>query len=530
MLTRRRARLERWIVEEKPQEEEIAQINALSDLALELVFSFLDVEHIVVASQVCTRWRDICSSRRLWTSRRVPYGYPIKAESLRVVRLLRRQHGVPPYCKIMVARGNSPLALFLENGDKLVIFTPSSLMVLLCLRHLIKDNVFSLDLCVGNLLTDFEALVVWETIASKPHLVALNIIMRSCSALLRTNYKWLRRGSLCAFSMSFGDVSDDSDDSDSDSDDGHLEEAVALPVRSLLQVHRHQLLRLDVEPESQQPLLDVRPRSLRVLTAVVLPSLVNVVKPLKYLSSLFLISKRSAPRQQSYEVLSKILSMRKIRRTLELLDISLALDVSTPHSEALLSLLSDFERLESVALRGVCRALSDPDRGPEALKTLWSGLRSVRRLTVEEEPSMFPLHALLPRTVDGGTVDPLVRVPAQLSHLVLGNVKASWQLCDAKWLQQLRRVMDAAPKLHVLLQGKCLEVPQRRGPTSIYVLRHGGMEHRQEPARIEMGRPEYIAIYPHPCSHTCQDCQNFAEQKKGCVKMYIGDLCEPKQG
>lgn len=493
MLTRRQAKLQRLLVEEQPPQ--VAPIGVLSDLFLELVFSFLDTTTLVQAAQVCTRWRDLCSTRRLWCSRTLHHANS-EVESLRVVRLLRRTQGVVRYREVCVSTSayyTQGSAFFSDDASTLTIKTSSSLMALLCLRHLVKDHVETLALVepTCKIFTAFEALAVWETVASKKSLTKLNIYFCINSALHGVTFDWPERGSLTELTLAVPR-------------DVRFGGRLCRPIRSLLEVHRRQLTRLDILAEDQQALLNFAPANLLILSAVLVPSLVKVLKPMKHLSSLFLRS-HDDHGDESCQVLKQLLTSGNIQPRLRQLNISLKSGIcSVAESVALLALIRAFDFLAYVCLRGVCCALSDPDRGPSALKDLAS-LPRMLTLEVDVEPSTFPLHALLPRSTDGGNSEPLVRLPATLNLLILGDAQVSQKLCDFEWLQQLSRVMVDYPRLHVRVQGKCLEVESSGGVT-------------------KKERPSNVAILPHPAYHRCQDCAERLATK-GDRRVYIGYLC-----
>ncbi|XP_034244311.1 uncharacterized protein LOC117646978 isoform X2 [Thrips palmi] len=472
----------------------ITSIDALSDLSLELVFSFLDTSDLVQASQVCSRWRDLCSSRRLWSSRTFEHHDSAQKEFLGVVRLLRRTHGVVPYTKVTLSIGYTwpPVSIsFEDNAETLKIGTSSSLMHLLCLRNLVKDNVKVLRVIENaDLLTVAEALVVWEAIASKTSLTALHITMCRNSILHGVTFDWPKRGSLHEFSFSVFN-------------DARFGGRLCRPIRSLLSVHRHQLTRVDISPQDQQGLLNFVPRHLYTLSAVVLPSLIRVLKSAWGLRHLFLDSQYDNL-NKSLEVLKQLLSLRLIR-SLYQLDVTFKSGCSTAESLALLSLVGRLESLQWLQLRGVCCALSDPECGPTALKDLLT-LRHVKTLSVDVEPSTFPLHALLPRTTGGVNSEPLVRLPATLKLLSLGDPAAvSERPCDSKWVQQLRSVMDDYQPLHVRVHGSCLEVQGSGGAAGKV-------------------RVKNALIVPHSADHYCEECRVGPATWLDYRRIYIREL------
>ncbi|XP_034244125.1 uncharacterized protein LOC117646912 [Thrips palmi] len=501
MLTRRRAKLMRLAAEQEPPPEVIelepaTQINDLSDPSLELVFSFLDVNSLITASQVCSRWRDLCSSRGVWRCRSVPYefDYDSDAHDYRVIKLLRREHGVVRYTKLSIATSSYISRVqFLDNGEKLSVWTGSSLMVLLCLRHLLKDGVTSLHLNESrHSVSKVEALVLWETIANKKSICSLQITLKRNSNLLGTTFVW-PQGSLTHEVML--------------SCDEAMSGQLCRPISSLLRVNRDRITKLQIGPEDQQALLDCKPTRLRNLKAVLLPSLLQVLQPMGCLTYLFLHSQKRNEARSRY-VLRILLAMPNLRRSLRRIDITVSPDfVDVVESESFLGLVAAFgASLLWVHVRGLCAALADPGRGPGALKDLLTPLSCVRTLQLDVEPSAFPLHALLPRTVDGCSAEPVARLPASLHILMLGDPKKSELLCDPRWLQLLRRVMDDYPELHVIVLGRCLET-QGSGRLAGKV------------------RLKDTLVVPHPCDHYCQDCQNTAAKKKGYGKVYIRDLC-----
>ncbi|XP_034244149.1 uncharacterized protein LOC117646913 isoform X2 [Thrips palmi] len=470
-----------------------APIASLSDLSLELVFSFLDIPDLVRASQVCTRWRDLCSSKRLWSSRRLNWWrWPLRAEeerALRAVRLLRRTQGVVRYEKVILTLGSCFSVSFSEDAGTLMLSTPSSLMALLSLRHLVKDHVKTLVLEEKlSLFTAFEALAVWETIASKTFITWLSITLCRASPLHGVVFDWPARGSLTTLWFSVRD---------------HAPFAtLCRPIRSLLQVHRDQLARVDIRSKDQQGLLDFLPPRLRTLQAVILPSLIQVLKPLKFLGTLFLRAPRGEE-EECLRVLEKIFLLRNLWELCQL-EILFQRGTCSVHDswEVLANIPGRF--LRYVTLRGVCCSLSDPGDGPGALKDLLTSLPVVQTLKLDVEPATFPLHALLPRSTDGRSAEPLARLPDSLRLLTLGDADVPGRLCDSRWLQQLRRVMDDAQKLHVILQGPCL--PAKGG---------GGAPGR--------GRLCNAVILPHSTNHSCQECP---AKVKGSHRVYIGELCD----
>ncbi|XP_034244312.1 uncharacterized protein LOC117646978 isoform X3 [Thrips palmi] len=306
MLTRRQAKLRRVALGEQLVEVSATSIDALSDLSLELVFSFLDTSDLVQASQVCSRWRDLCSSRRLWSSRTFEHHDSAQKEFLGVVRLLRRTHGVVPYTKVTLSIGYTwpPVSIsFEDNAETLKIGTSSSLMHLLCLRNLVKDNVKVLRVIENaDLLTVAEALVVWEAIASKTSLTALHITMCRNSILHGVTFDWPKRGSLHEFSFSVFN-------------DARFGGRLCRPIRSLLSVHRHQLTRVDISPQDQQGLLNFVPRHLYTLSAVVLPSLIRVLKSAWGLRHLFLDSQLQHCRKPGAPVARRALGILAVAAT-----------------------------------------------------------------------------------------------------------------------------------------------------------------------------------------------------------------------
>ncbi|KAJ1525504.1 hypothetical protein ONE63_010313 [Megalurothrips usitatus] len=405
MLTRRRARREgvvlpsTWEVGEMSSGVVIAQptcsppqlsttrIEALSDLTLVDIFSYLTTDGVVEVSKVCQRWSELCRSRRLWAGRRMIA--PNEVSFMNLLRVLRRSSTVVPYTALQVDIGTSyfqtaAAAWFTDNGDCLHVSPTTPLLLLLCLRELVKPAVTRLTLCGFSAVTDVvltqcEAFHLWEVIASKTNLVHFNLSLPRSCRLVSSRYQWPadRRGNLSSISLNLGVGG------------GHLR--AALPaLESLIRVNGPHLTSLRLRSVDLQSTLRWCSASVVHLHAVLLPSLPALLARMRALQYLHLSPDHDATLQPA--LLKRILDLPNIRATLRQLDLSYFRKVEPGAAVAeTLASLTQCRGLKWLQLAGFAGLLADPVRGPPALTGLLTELGLLRWISLAVAPCVLLL-------------------------------------------------------------------------------------------------------------------------------------------